>query len=68
MHIAVVGNDIVLVRKTKASSNTENVDSGFVDPELIELRPVIKEDNYVHADHLIRAHNKVLNETRYAHS
>ena len=42
-----VGNDIVLVRNTESSSNTENVDSGFVDPELIELRPVIKQDMFM---------------------
>ena len=35
-----------------------------MDPELIELRPVIKQDMLIHADHLIRAHNKVPNETR----
>ena len=42
-----VGNDIVLVRNTESSSNTENVDSGFVDPKLIELRPVIKQDMFM---------------------
>ena len=35
-----VGNDIVLVRNTQASGNTENIDSGFVNPELIELRKI----------------------------
>ena len=35
-----VGSDIVLVRNTQASSNTENVDSGLVHPELIELRKI----------------------------
>ena len=42
-----VGNDIVLVRNTESSSNTENVDSGFVDPELIELRPVVKQNMFM---------------------
>ena len=42
-----VGHDIVLVRNTESSSNTENVDSGFVEPELIELRPVIKQDMFM---------------------
>lgn len=42
-----VGNDIVLVRNTESSSNTENVDSGFVDPELIKLRPIIKQHTFM---------------------
>ena len=35
-----------------------------MDSELIGLRPVIKQNMFMHADHSIRAHNKVLNETK----
>ena len=42
-----VGNDIILARNTESSSNTENMDSGFVDLELIELRPVIIQDMFM---------------------